>query len=180
MLVSATGCHRSEGFGYALDNGAWTAYQSGARWDAGKFLALLDTHGAGADWAVLPDIVGGGAASLAWSLDWRPRVQPLCPRWLLAVQDGMSEAEVGPHVGEGVGVFVGGSTAWKLATLAGWARLARERGAWCHVGRVNSARRIRVCRFMGVDSFDGTSATRFAVTLPALDRARRGSPGSEA
>ena len=40
-------------------------------------------------------------------------------------------------------------------------------------GRVNTQRRIRLCAAAGADSFDGTSASRYAVTLPGLDSARR-------
>jgi hypothetical protein len=53
-----------------------------------------------------------------------------------------------------------------------WADLARERGAYCHVGRVNTEPRIRMCGRHGVDSFDGTSASRYAVTLQKLEHAR--------
>ena len=39
--------------------------------------------------------------------------------------------------------------------------------------RVNSARRISICHEAGVDSIDGTSVSRFAVTIGRLDRAVR-------
>ena len=29
LMVSATGAHRTEGFQYCIDNGAWTSYQKG-------------------------------------------------------------------------------------------------------------------------------------------------------
>lgn len=45
--------------------------------------------------------------------------------------------------------------------------------AWCHVARVNTARRIAACAAVGATSFDGTSATRYAKTLPLLDAAKR-------
>jgi hypothetical protein len=54
-----------------------------------------------------------------------------------------------------------------------WARLAHSRGSICHVGRVNSARRVRLCMAAGVDSFDGSGVSRFATALPSVDRARR-------
>jgi hypothetical protein len=88
-------------------------------------------------------------------------------------KDGMEESDVRPFLGERVGLFVGGSTAWKLATLAQWARLGREVGCWVHVGRVNSSRRIAACAGVGATSFDGTSVSRFAKTLRPLDAARR-------
>jgi hypothetical protein len=51
--------------------------------------------------------------------------------------------------------------------------VARRRGLWYHVGRVNSAKRIRAAAESGATSFDGTSVTMYAETLPLLDDARR-------
>lgn len=173
LLVSAEGEHRTEGFPYAIDNGAWSAFAQGRPFNEDSFSTLMRSHGADADWVVLPDIVAGGLPSLEMSLRWMRRVLEETPRALLAVQDGMSVADVRPFIGSRVGIFVGGSTAWKLDTLRSWADLARELGAWCHVGRVNTARRIRLLSITGATSFDGTSASRFATTIPALDHARR-------
>ncbi len=50
--------------------------------------------------------------------------------------------------------------------MGDWAELARERGAICHVGRVNSARRIHLCASAGVTSFDGSGVSRYAVEIP--------------
>jgi hypothetical protein len=173
LLVSATGCHRTEGFRYALDNGAWTAFQQGAPFDFRSFERLLIALGSKADWCVVPDIVQGGAESLAFSMSWLPRVLDACPVALLAVQDGMTEDDVASLLGPRVGLFVGGSTSWKLATLAAWSRLAKDAGTICHVGRVNTARRVSACVAAGVTSFDGTSVTRFPKTIYRLDHARR-------
>lgn len=173
LLVSAAGCLRSEGFPYALDNGAWSAYQQKRPFDERAFSLALKKLGARADWTVIPDIVAGGLASLDLSLRWMRPVLDATPRALLAVQDGMTPGDVAPWLGARVGVFVGGSTDWKLATMDAWGELGHKVGAWVHVGRVNSARRIRLCANAGATSFDGTSVTRFAVTLPPLDAARR-------
>lgn len=172
LMVSATGAHRTEGFRYALDNGAWTAYNSGARWDEGAFERLVSRLGSGADFIVAPDIVAGGMASLHLSARWLERLAGVGERRLIPVQDGMTERDVAPLLSREVGVFVGGSTEWKLLTMGRWAELARRCGAYCHVGRVNTAVRIRMCGRFGVDSFDGTSASRFVETLPALEAAR--------
>ncbi len=90
LMVSARGVLRSEGFRYALDNGAWTAYQKGQPFDQGAFLRALDLLGEGADFIVVPDIVAGGRQSLDFSLEWLPHLLPLRVPLLLAVQDGMS------------------------------------------------------------------------------------------
>lgn len=162
----------SDRFAYALDNGAWTSFQQGRPFDERAFGVHLTRSGAGADWCVIPDVVAGGTASLAFSLLWMRRVLDACGRGLLAVQNGMVVDDVAHLIGPRVGVFVGGSTAWKLSTMEQWATLARVKGAWCHVGRVNTVRRIRLCSGLGVTSFDGTSCSKFAVTIPKLSHAR--------
>lgn len=176
LLISATGVHRDEGFRFAIDNGAWTAHQQRRPFDTDAFLRLLASHGARADWVVVPDIVQGGRASLALSLAWLPIVLDMAPVALLAVQDGMTDDDVGHLLGPRVGLFVGGSTEFKLSTMAAWAALGRSAAAWVHVGRVNTARRIHQCGLAGVQSFDGTSASRFSCTLPKLENARRQLP----
>lgn len=158
---------------YAVDNGAWKAYQQGLEWQADPFVRLVQRLGAGADFVVAPDIVAGGHASLRLSLSWLPRLLDQCERVLLPVQDGMTPAHVLPHLSRRVGVFVGGSTEWKLANLRSFCAAAVSVGAWAHVGRVNSVKRIRACLAAGASSFDGTSASRYAKTLPPLDAARR-------
>ena len=173
LLVSATGVWRHEGFPYAIDNGAWTAHQQRLPFDGAKFLGVLDALGDGADWAVVPDVVCGGLASLDFSMHWLERLRGApCPL-LLAVQDDMQIEDVAGLIGPRLGVFVGGSDKWKEQSAAAWARLARSRGAICHMGRVNTARRIRIAHAAGVDSIDGSSVTRFAVTLRPLDAAVR-------
>lgn len=173
LLVSATGVHRNEGFPYMLDNGAWTAFQKGVPFDSDLFCELLDSLGAGADFVVLPDIVEGGLRSLDMSLAWADFVRAYNPRIAIPVQDGMAPEHVADLLSPDVGVFVGGSTDFKLSTMPMWARLARSKGSFCHVGRVNSMSRIRLCALAGVHSFDGTNATIFSKNLPKLDRARR-------
>lgn len=181
LLVSAAGEHRDEGFPYALDNGAYAWWQrelagEPVDWFAGTtwapYVALLDKMGANADFAVVPDIPAR-ANSLALSLRWLPEVMRRTPRALIPVQNGMSINQVAPHLGPNIGVFVGGDTAWKEWAVGHWGPWCAERGIWCHVGRVNTARRIRLCSLGRCTSFDGSSASRYAKTLPRLDSARR-------
>lgn len=158
---------------YALDNGAWKAYQHGTDWDMDTFVALVERYGRGSDFVAAPDIVAGGPASLVLSLLWLPRLLKMCPRVLIPVQDGMVPADVSKHLSPRVGLFVGGSTEWKLGAMGAFCRLACDLGAWSHVGRVNSVRRINLCLSCRATSFDGTSVSRYAKTLPPLDAARR-------
>jgi hypothetical protein len=163
---------RHEGFPYALDNGAWTAYQKGEAFDVPAFEKAVAWGGDGADFLIVPDIVCGGLESLAFSMSWIPRLSGVCPL-LLAVQDGIEPNNVRDIVGPELGIAVGGSTEWKEQTIPKWGKLASEAGAYLHVLRVNTCRRIDICRDAGVHSFDGSSVTRFAVNLPLLDGARR-------
>lgn len=184
LTISARGVLRHEGFRYALDNGAWSAF---AEWQAGKrptpqpclksFRRALDQLGAGADFIVVPDIVMGGGDSLAMSRAWLRKLRRnpdiRGAKLLIAVQNGIEAEDVERFLCARVGIFVGGDTDWKIATMAMWSKLAHVRGAICHVGRVNTARRIAICETAGVDSFDGSSASRYAVTLRPLELARQ-------
>ena len=168
---------RSHGFPYAIDNGAWTAYQQKTTFDDGAFRRLVASHGADADWIAVPDIVAGGVESLAFSLSWLPELRRVGARLLIPVQDGMNPEDVRPHVSTGaVGVFVGGSTEWKIETIPVWGAWAQRLGLWCHVGRVNTGRRIAHCLLAGVTSIDGSRASRYSKDIPFLDAARRQIP----
>lgn len=170
LIVSATGVWRTEGFPYAIDNGAWTVFQQNRPFDEAAFKGIVDALWRDADWTVLPDIVGGGAVSLMFSLSWADRVPG---KQMLAVQDGMTNEDVRELINCDRGIFVGGSTTFKLSTMAMWAELAHDRDAICHVGRVNSVTRMHQCIAANVDSVDGTSASRFSATTAKLDNASR-------
>jgi hypothetical protein len=173
LIVSAAGVHRAEGFErYAIDNGAWTAYQKDTPWDESAFLALLEKLGGGRISLLCPTSSPAGSIRSGSRRPGFLGSRATAAGSSFRFKDGMTPADVAPLLGSTIGVFVGGSTEWKLRTISEWARLARERGAYCHVGRVNTVRRIRLCLVAGVDSFDGSSATRFAVNLPRLNNAR--------
>lgn len=182
LMVSARGVLRTEGFRYALDNGAWTAFQeflAGKRRtpdpDLRAFVRAVDRLGAGADFIVVPDIVMGGARSWQLTRAWlrklrrNPRLRRA--RLLIAVQNGFEPWTIAPYLGPRVGIFVGGDTDWKLATASAWTRLAHARGAVCHVARVNTAKRARFCDQIGADSFDGSGPSRFEDCLRRVDAA---------
>tara|TARA_R100001594_G_scaffold94226_1_gene128407 strand:- start:1640 stop:2059 length:420 start_codon:yes stop_codon:yes gene_type:complete len=127
----------------------------------------------GADFIVVPDIVEGGIDSLRFSETWLPRLQGYGTLLLLAVQDGMSIDDVRPMLGKDIGIFLGGSTDWKLNTMRDWGRAAQEAGCYFHVGRVNTMKRIHLCGLAGAHSFDGTSVTKFPSTINLLNNARK-------
>lgn len=174
LLISRAGEWRTEGFAnYVLDNGAWADFQASRPFDDDGFERLIAKLGAHAAWIVLPDIVAGGLSSLELSLRWSNRCLSLCPLVLLAVQDGMTAADISPFVGSSVGVFLGGSTEWKISTMAQWGAFCRHRGIYYHVARVNSVKRMAMAVAAGADSVDGSSASRYAVTTTKLTYASR-------
>lgn len=166
------------GMSWALDNGAWPAFQQGKPWSEELFLRALDRYGAGADFIVVPDVVANREASLARTREWLPRLLARADldgvRLLIAVQDGMTFDDIEPLLTDPrIGIFIGGSTDWKEAAIIPWGIWAKAHGLYVHCGRVNTARRMALCAAGGIDSVDGTSATKFAKTLPLLSRASK-------
>lgn len=163
---------------YALDNGAWIFHVAGQPVEWTHFARALAEMGASADFVVVPDIVAGGAESLAMSSEWLPRVLAASSLALVPVQDGMSTAELEPMLGGRVGLFVGGSFAWKWSTLPQWAALAHRVGCYIHVGRVNTRARASMCADLRVHSADGSTVARFPDTasrfVDAINPDRKG------
>jgi hypothetical protein len=155
---------------FAHDCGAYRDWRAGrpfdvTRWD--RDMRWMSCRGIVPDFVVVPDIVAGGLASLEWSAFWRRSVPDGFPAYL-AVQDGMTIADVSLHLRDYCGIFVGGSLAWKLATGAAWARLARERGLRCHIGRVGTAARVHWARSVGATSIDSALPLRAGEHLEAF------------
>jgi len=156
-----------------VDNGAWKAFKQNKAFDGYAFQKLVDRHGPMADFVVIPDIVAGGYRSLEFSLSWMPKLRGL-RRLLLPVQDGMHPNSVWNVLREwsNCGIFLGGSTEWKLKSMWEWGMLACASRRYYHVGRINTCRRIRLVAEAGADSFDGTSATMFSCNVPMLTAAK--------
>lgn len=105
--------------------------------------------------AVAPDVVGDAVATLARSRPWLARIRELGYRAAFVAQNG-AEAMVLPW-DEFDALFIGGDTTWKLGPHArALTTEAKRRGKWVHMGRVNSARRLRYADAIGCDSADGT------------------------
>lgn len=158
---------------YCLDNGAWSAYIKQQPFNEPLFHQAYELRAAEADFVVLPDIVAGGLPSLEFSLAWQQRLGRPVGLQLLAVQDGMAVTDISPLIGPNLGIFLGGTSQWKERTMKHWGELAHKKKAYFHVGRVNTRRRIMLCAAYGADSFDGSSVSRFATTLPLLENARQ-------
>ncbi len=158
---------------WAWDNGAFKAWKNDTAFDRDKYLRAADIAAElSPEWMIVPDIVAGGLASLDFSLGWLREIEGVAPCYL-AVQDGMSEADVEAVIGRFAGLFVGGTLPWKIATGPQWVDLAHRHGKPCHVGRVGTARRVRWAMRIGVDSIDSClplwSAGNLRVFADAID-----------
>jgi hypothetical protein len=146
---------------FALDNGAYGDWVHKRVFNEAAFLEhveLVLLSGFRPDFIVIPDIVAARLESLRFSLDWLPRLKPMVgdvPLYL-AVQDGMSQDDVRPHLLSVGGIFVGGTDPWKKATVAGWAKLAHENDLLCHLGRAGTFGKVRLALEVGVDSIDSS------------------------
>lgn len=177
LLVSRAGSWRTEGFDRICgDNGAWADHRADRAFDEDayeRFLDWLVEQPVVPDWLVLPDIVAGGLKSLALSMRFINRCRAVAPLVLIAVQNGMSLDDLAPLVGPSVGIFLGGSTEWKLERMLEWGTFCAQRKVHYHVARVNTFKRMSLAIAAGADSIDGSSGSRYAVTVPMLSYAAR-------
>lgn len=105
--------------------------------------------------AVAPDVVGDATATMARSLPWLSRIRSLGIPAAFVAQNGLENLTV-PWAALDV-LFIGGDTAWKLGPHArALAAEAKARGKSVHMGRVNSAKRMRYAAAIGCHSADGT------------------------
>jgi hypothetical protein len=175
LLVSRAGVWRTEGFERICgDNGAWADFNAARAFDEDAYERFLDwiaSQSVIPDWLVLPDIVAGGLESLSLSVRYINRCRAVAPLVLIAVQNGMEPGDLAPLVGPSVGIFLGGSTDWKLRRMIEWGEFCADRHVYYHVARVNSFKRMALAAASGANSIDGSSGSRYAVTVPMLSYA---------
>ena len=150
------------GLGWALDNGAWSAFQAGKPFDGEAFKRAVSEAGR-LDFVVVPDVVMDDMGTRRMAAEWLPwTLANADARYvLLPVQEGMEHDPL-PLDGR-IGVFVGGDSRWKERKLHHWRARTKAAGSYLHVGRVNTARRLRICLDQGVDSCDGSGAAKFSI-----------------
>lgn len=155
---------------FAYDNGCFRDWRAGVPFNVTRWtrdLRWMLYRDIVPDFVVVPDIVAGGLASLEWSAFWRSTVPAEFAAYL-AVQDGMTEADVAPELHRYQGIFVGGSLGWKLTAAPAWVALARRRGLRCHIGRVGTAARVHWARTIGATSIDSALPLRASEHLDAF------------
>jgi hypothetical protein len=139
---------------WGVDNGAFRDYLAGRPFNTDRFRRQLDRClPFGRPFlAIAPDIVGGGLASLEFSLDWLDHLPADWP-WYLALQNGITTEDVAPHLERFAGLFLGGDTRFK-GSAPSWARLAHEHGKPFHYGRAGTLRKLAHAIEAGADSID--------------------------
>lgn len=149
MATPSSGNRLEPGVPWALDNGCFSNQWSEARWrHALKHYADVP----GCLFTVVPDVVGDAAATDELWTRWAPVVRDYSYPAAYVLQNGCRRI---PRDADAV--FTGGDTAWKLGpTARRLMGIAKSRGLWCHMGRVNSLRRLRLAAQDGYDSVDGT------------------------
>lgn len=149
MTTPLSGNQLVPGARWALDNGCFSN-----RWSERRWLRMLERHAETPDclFAVVPDVVADAAATDDLWARWAPIVREHGYRPAYVLQNGCRRVPKDADA-----VFTGGTTEWKLGGDA--RRLvegAKATGKWCHMGRVNSLRRLRLAAQDGYDSVDGT------------------------
>lgn len=143
---------------WAADNGCFGKGYPGDE----KYLAWLDRHAHAASrclFATAPDVVGDAAETAERSRGMLREIRRRGYPAALVLQDGQEDVRVPWRRLDAV--FIGGSDEFKLGPVAArLARLAKEKGKYVHVGRVNSYTRLSYSRSLGADSADGTFVNR--------------------
>jgi hypothetical protein len=135
---------------WAGDNGGYSGF------DAEAFVGMLERfYGRpGCRFITAPDAVADAHETLRQWPFWSRVIRGVGFVPALVGQDGMTTADV-PWREIGA-LFIGGSTEWKLGPQAeALIAVAKARGLWVHMGRVNSTKRIWEAARKGCDSFDG-------------------------
>lgn len=158
--------------GYALDNGAYLDFINNKVFCDNRFLLYCKKYLRCADWVVLPDVVCNKEETIKKSYRYIDRLQEIEPstKMLFVWQDGIGREDIVPFAKRGIGVFIGGSTDGKIKNMKWLSQLCKEFSVWCHVGRVNTLKRLELCLSSNINSFDGSGIVRFLPTLELLSR----------
>lgn len=165
--------------GYAIDNGAYGYHTRGQDFNGGAFLSLCDKYAENADWIVIPDKVGNWTETQKMAMRWINILLSYKKPLMMVAQDGAEENDyqalrswTSNNIISG-GIFVGGTTEWKLNHMSKLVEICQQSNKICHVGRVNSAQRLIQCHDTGVHSVDGSGASRFKPTTMIMTTTMR-------
>jgi hypothetical protein len=161
LAVPGAGNSLPERGRWAADNGCYMGF------DPPAFGAMLRRHRWAKErclWVAAPDVVGDARATLDLFEEWEPRLRDAGYPIAFVAQDGIQPSQV-PWARIDA-IFIGGSVPWKLgAAAAHVVETARLRGTWVHMGKVNTARRLRYAAAIGVDSVDGSGWSKWSRSM---------------
>lgn len=152
-------------FPYALDNGAFSAWDEktntfdDAKWASvehqwHRLIVWTQIAPLKPLWAIVPDVPGDAARTFARWEQFVGQLRGIPPA--LAVQNGMTPADVRALKVQPAVIAVGGTTAWKWETVSQWAAEFPR----VHLLRCNSPTKLHELELMGVESCDGTGWAR--------------------
>lgn len=149
---------------FALDNGAFAAWQKGYPFLEHDFLYTLSKcyeQNIALDFIVCPDVCGGrGRASLNFSLKWAERMIP-CENLALVVSSPLEPADISFALCRFSTIFIGGGEEdWQWSTAPAWVEYAHSRSKRCHIGMCNTLAKLRLAAEIGADSVDSTVFVR--------------------
>jgi hypothetical protein len=157
MLTPNIGNAHPEDAPWAADSGLFST-KGERQFDLDKYIRwLYDRRIYQKDclFATAPDVVGDPVTTWKRSEHVLPCIRGLGYKAALCAQDGIVTTDIQWDMFDVF--FVGGTDAFKLAeNTYKLATMAKDRGKWIHMGRVNSARRFRAANISGYDSVDGT------------------------
>jgi len=144
---------------WGFDNAVFPAWLARQEWNANIFMRRLEAaQQVDSDpfMAITPDIVAGGLRSLDFSNEWRlSRRLPDDWPWYLAVQDGMSIADVESCLHLYDGIFLGGTTRFKEQAYR-WRALAHKHQRKFHYGRAGTFSKLVSAFKVAADSLDSS------------------------
>jgi hypothetical protein len=149
MVTPNAGNYLEPDAAFGIDNGAY-----GGRWTERRWRRCLERYAEapGGLFAVVPDAVADAAETDRLWRRWAPVVAGYGYRPAYVIQDGCAAVPCDADA-----AFNGGTTEHKEGPAAqALIADARRRGLWCHMGRVNSLRRLRLAALDGYHSVDGT------------------------
>ena len=165
-----------------IDNGLFTEVGQ-RRFDVSAYFDMiaeaLSIWGDQLLFATAPDVPFDWAGTLAKSLPMLPKIRALGAPAALVTQNGATPDNIpwdlcdAIFLGGGVGPDTAGKE-WKITPVArDITREANRRGKFVHMGRVNSAERMKIAQDFGCGSADGTyllHATAVATAVSAVQR----------
>ena len=140
--------------------------------DPYPFLNDVKLHGKYADFVVIPDCVLNPMETFRMADAWIPRLRDMgITRLMFVTQPGMQIKELERFCADGIGIFVGGGDhEYRMPLIEPISKLCESFDVLCHVGRINTKRRVYACMARGAHSFDGSG---MAIWYPTTERITR-------